>query len=116
MAEKAPKIKVPKVKKQKVKGHKSEKEQKIKYKRAKIGKSLSFKLEAAVAILLAFFFMVLIITLNISISSDSIKSYSELSSSIINRRWRWWTSIMWTGAFRTHGHIPTVISSWMQCR
>ena len=85
MAEKAPKIKVPKVKKQKVKGHKSEKEQKVKYKRAKIGKSLSFKLEAAVAILLAFFFMVLIITLNISISSDSIKSYSELSSSIINR-------------------------------
>lgn len=61
------------------------KKQGAKYKRAKIGKSLSFKLEAAVAILLAFFFLILIITLNVSISTDSVKSYSELSSSIIKR-------------------------------
>ena len=86
MSEKVLKPKKEKIKKVKQpKEQKTPKEHKVKYKRAKVGKSLSFKLEAAVAILLAFFFTILVITLNFSISSDSIKSYSELSSSIIKR-------------------------------
>lgn len=51
----------------------------------KITQTLAFKLERALFILLFFFFSALVVILNIMISRDSVKSYTELSSSITQR-------------------------------
>lgn len=75
----APKVKT--VKEKKIK----EPKKKIKYERAKIGKSLAFKIEMAVFVLLAIFFSALILILNVSITKDNVKSYTELSSTIVER-------------------------------
>ncbi len=60
---------------------------KVKFKKEeKFTKRLAFKLERAVFILLVFFFTALVIVLDLSIRRDNVKSYSELSSSIVEGR------------------------------
>lgn len=71
---KAPKEKLPKVKKTKQKLPKS-----------KFSESLAFKFEIAIFFLLIIFFSVLVFILNMTISRDSIKSYSNTFSTLSER-------------------------------
>ena len=60
---------------------------KVKFKKEeKITKRLAFKLEMAVFVLLVVFFGTLVLVLDLSIRRDNVKSYSELSSSIVEGR------------------------------
>ncbi len=74
------KEKIPKTsKKQKIKIPK------IKRAKRKLTQTLAFKLEISIFILLFFFFSALVFVLGVSITKDSVKSYSELSSIIAER-------------------------------
>ena len=73
-APKQPKVKAPKVKKEKIKLQKS-----------KFSESLAFKLEISILSLLVFFFTILVLVLNFTISRDSIKSYTDLFSALSER-------------------------------
>lgn len=77
-APKTPKVpkksKEPKTKKIKVKGPKR-----------KLTQTLAFKMESALFILLLVFFGALVFILNLTVSKDSLKSYTELSTTIEKR-------------------------------
>ena len=74
---KAKKIKQPKTPKVKA--------PKVKLEKSKFSHSLAFKFERAVFVLLVIFFSILIFVLNLITSRDSIKSYSNLFSSLAER-------------------------------
>ena len=71
------KTKIPKEKKQKT--------EKIKLEKNKFSESLAFKFEVAVFLILAVFFSILVFLLNITISRDSIKTYTNMFSSLSER-------------------------------
>ncbi|MBO6218636.1 MAG: methyl-accepting chemotaxis protein [Treponema sp.] len=74
---KPPKVKTPKPPKVK--------KEKIKFQKRKFSESLAFKFEVAVFILLILFFSLLVGILNFTTSRDSIKSYSNLFSTLSER-------------------------------
>ena len=61
------------------------KKEKIKIEKGKFSQSLAFKFEVAIFFILLAFFSVLVVLLNFTISSDSIKSYSSLFSGLSER-------------------------------